>query len=150
MDQQQRPSDTPVETIAKTVPGEFISLVVLLKTFLDDDKNLLVIGLFVSLLVPVYAARVLNVSSWSQRILMFVSYVAWLFMLIPDQADILLMTLTNSIFSLKTNIKLFAAFVLVLQFALPFLIKPTSKSGQTLVVDRPDADRPAVLPPQSG
>ena len=126
MDQQQKAGDKPVETIAKTIPGEFVSLIVLLKSFVSDESQLLVLGLITSLLVPIYAARVLQVESWAQRSIMFLSFLAWLFMLLPEGVDNVFSRLLSMPFSFKSNVSFFAALVLVLQFALPFLTKPST------------------------
>jgi hypothetical protein len=124
MDQQQKSGDNPVETIAKTIPGEFVSLMVLLKSFIASETQLLILGLITSILVPLYAARVLKVDAWPQKLLMFLSFLAWLFMLAPDGVDNILARLFATPISFKDNITFFAALVIVLQFALPFLTKP--------------------------
>lgn len=131
MDQQQKPSDTPVETIAKTVPGEFISFVILLKTFLvNNPKGLVVLGILLTALLPVYATRVLAIASWPQIALMMISYLAWFFLLIPDEVDKVFQDLFGRTLSFKDNITTFAAVALVFQFALPFFTKP-KKSNDT-------------------
>lgn len=142
MDQQQKSTDTPVETIAKTVPGEFISFVILLKTFLaGSPASLLVLGVLLATLLPVYATRVLGIVSWSQIALMIVSYLAWFFLLIPDEVDTVLMNAFGSTLSFKSNINTFAAVALVFQFALPFLTKPKKQAGA------PAPAGPAPAPP---
>ncbi|WP_457492378.1 hypothetical protein [Tardiphaga sp. P5_C7] len=127
MDQQQKPSDNPVETIAKTVPGEFISFVILLKTFLSANPNsLIVIGVGLAALIPFYARSILKVTSVPQVILMIVSYLAWFLLLVPDEADAFFMSAFQKTTSFKSNISTFAAVALVFQFAVPFLTKPAS------------------------
>ncbi|QQN64254.1 hypothetical protein JIR23_00030 [Bradyrhizobium diazoefficiens] len=130
MDQQQKSSDSAIETIAKTVPGEFVSFVVLLKTFLaNNPTGLVVLGLLLTLLLPVYANRVLAIASWSQIGVMMVSYLAWFVLLVPDQVDQVLMNLFQVTLSYENNFVIFGAVVLVLQFALPFLTKPKPSGG---------------------
>lgn len=125
MDQQQKDGDTPVETIAKTVPGEFVSLVILLKTFLSTNSNgLFVIGTGLTVLLPLYARRVLKIDSKAQIVLMMVSYLAWFLLLVPEETDKFLSDVTGLTTSFQSNVATFAAVVLVFQFALPFLTKP--------------------------
>ncbi|WP_371420647.1 hypothetical protein [Tardiphaga sp.] len=143
MDQQQKPNDNPVETIAKTVPGEFISLVILLKTFLSDNANSLIfIGIGLVVLLPTYARRVLKIDSMPQIALMIVSYLAWFLLLVPDEADKVLQDTFHRTLSFKSNISTFAAVVLVFQFAVPFLTKP-----QAAQPPAPPAPVPPVVPP---
>jgi hypothetical protein len=125
MDQQQKASDSPVETVAKTIPGEFVSFMVLLKSFLLDQTQLILVGLIVSILVPIYATRVLKIVSLPQKVLMYLSFLAWLFMLVPEGVDNLLGMLLSTQFSFARNVTFLAALVLVLQFAMPFLTKPS-------------------------
>jgi hypothetical protein len=125
MDQQQKAGDSPVETVAKTIPGEFVSFMVLLKSFLVDQTQLILVGLIVSILVPIYATRVLKIVSLPQKVLMFLSFLAWLFMLVPEGVDNLLGMLLSTQFSFARNVTFLAALVLVLQFAMPFLTKPS-------------------------
>jgi hypothetical protein len=130
LDQQQKPSDTPVETIAKTVPGEFISFVILLKTFLvNNPTGLVVLGIFLTALLPVYATRVLAIVSWPQIALMMISYLAWFFLLIPEDVDRVFQNLFERTLSFKDNITTFAGVALVFQFALPFFTKPKQPGG---------------------
>jgi hypothetical protein len=127
MDQQQKATDSPVETIAKTVPGEFVSFVILLKTFLANNVDtLIVLGIFLAALIPPYAIRVLKVTSKTQIALMVVSYLAWFVLLIPDDVDRLLEQILQQTVSFKDNITAFGAVVLVFQFAAPFLTKPAA------------------------
>jgi hypothetical protein len=127
MDQQQKAGDSPVETIAKTVPGEFVSFVILLKTFLADYVGtLIVLGLCLAALIPSYAVRVLKITSKTQIALMVVSYLAWFALLIPDDVDRWLMQVFQVTTTFKSNIIAFGAVVLVFQFAAPFLTKPAT------------------------
>jgi hypothetical protein len=125
MDQQQKAGDNPLETIAKTIPGEFVSLMVLLKSFLLNQTQLILLGIGVSILVPIYATKVLKVDSGPQKVLMYLSFIAWLFMLVPEGVDNLLGMLFSTQFSFAGNVTFLAALVLVLQFATPFLTKPS-------------------------
>jgi hypothetical protein len=125
MDQQQKAGDSPVETIAKTIPGEFVSLMVLLKSFLLNQTQLVALGLIVSVLVPIYATKVLRIESVPQRVLMYLSFLAWLFMLVPEGADNLLGMMFSTQFSFAGNVTFLAASVIVLQFAMPFLTRPS-------------------------
>ncbi|WP_044537766.1 hypothetical protein [Bradyrhizobium sp. LTSP885] len=144
MDQQQKSNDTPIETIAKTVPGEFVSFVVLLKAFLASSPNsLVVLGILLTALLPVYAKRILGIASWPQIALMMVSYLAWFFLLIPDEVDHVLMNVFASTLSFKNNITTFAAVALVFQFALPFFTKPKSATGG----GTPAPEAPSPAPP---
>jgi hypothetical protein len=127
MDQQQKASDNPVETIAKTVPGEFVSFVILLKAFLvNNTGTLIVLGIFLAALIPPYATRVLKITSGTQIALMVVSYLAWFALLIPDDVDRWLMQAFQVTTTFKSNIVAFGAVVLVFQFAAPFLTKPAA------------------------
>jgi hypothetical protein len=126
MDQQQKAGDNPVETIAKTIPGEFVSLMVLLKSFLANQTQLILLGIIVSVLVPIYATKVLKIASLPQKIVMYLSFLAWLFMLVPEGVDNLLGMLLSTQFSFAGNVTFLAAIVIVLQFATPFLTKPSA------------------------
>jgi hypothetical protein len=127
MDQQQKAGDNPVETIAKTVPGEFVSFVILLKAFLVNNAGtLIVLGICLAALIPPYASRVLKITSRTQIGLMVVSYLAWFVLLIPDDVDRFLLETFQTTATFKSNIMAFGAVVLVFQFAAPFLTKPAA------------------------
>lgn len=130
MDRQIKSSDSAIELVAKTIPGEFTSLIVLIKSLINNDVLLLLLGLFIALLIPVYAVRVLNITALSQRLVMIVAYVAWLLLLVPQAANQLLQSALQTTLDFSTSVNFMVAIAFVLQFALPFLIRPQSTQVQ--------------------
>jgi hypothetical protein len=144
MDRQLKPSDGALEKIAKTVPGEFATFTIFLKSFLGDDFMLLILSILVAVAIPFYATNQSNITSRLQKALLVVNYFAGVLLLTQSTVEGKLHALFQTVEDTPGQVlKVTLAVVFILQFVLPLLIVPSaSASGAT--TSQPNQPSPSV------